>query len=137
MRRTVVLIAAVGVGLLLVFGGVAFAKTFTCKADKACVGTNKADEITGTNEADKIKAKGGNDTIDARGGEDKVNAGAGEDEVSGGENNDTINLADGEVDVVDCGPGDDDTLIYDGGVDLAAPGTAPTANCENFDPRGV
>jgi Ca2+-binding RTX toxin-like protein len=124
-RRTVLLIAAVGMGLLVVFGGVAVAKTFTCKANKTCVGTDNADEITGTNKADTIKAKGGNDSIDARGGKDKV---------EGGEGNDTIDIADGKADLVDCGPGDDDTVVFDSGVDRAAPGTPEaTGNCENFE----
>jgi Ca2+-binding RTX toxin-like protein len=105
MRRTVLLIAAVGMGLLVALGGVAVAKTFTCKANKTCVGTNNADEITGTNKADTIKAKGGNDTIDARGGKDKVEGGGG---------NDTIDIPDGRADLVDCGPGADDTVIFDG-----------------------
>ena len=128
MRRTILLIAMVGMGLLVVFGGVAVAKTFTCKANKTCVGTNKADEITGTNKADNIKAKGGNDTIDAR--EDK-------DKVEGGRGNDTIDVADGKADLVDCGSGNDDTVIFDGGLDRAAPGTPEeTGNCENFEERG-
>jgi Ca2+-binding RTX toxin-like protein len=128
MRRTILLIAAIGIGLVVVFGGVAVAKTFTCKAKETCVGTNNADEITGTNKADNIKAKAGNDTINARGGKDKVEGGGG---------NDTIDIADGKADLVDCGPGNDDTVIFDGGLDRAAPGTPDeTGNCENFDERG-
>ncbi len=54
MRRTILLITAVAMGLLLVFGGVALAKTFSCTANKPCVGTNNADKITGTNKNDTI-----------------------------------------------------------------------------------
>jgi Ca2+-binding RTX toxin-like protein len=135
MRRAVLLVAAVAMGLLIVFGGVALAKTFTCKANEACVGTNKADKITGTNKADTIKAKGGNDTINARGGKDKVNAGPGRDVVRGGDGNDTINIADDDDDLVDCGPGNDDTVFFNIG-DGPIPGTEPDGNCENIIERG-
>ena len=138
MRRTVGLfVVAMALGMLMV-SGVALAKTFTCEADETCVGTNKADKITGTNKADTIRAKGGDDTINGRGGKDKVNAGAGTDRVRGGDANDAINIADGEGDFVDCGPGNDDTVIFDLGLDQALPGVDDpvTADCENLEPRG-
>ena len=132
MRRTVGLfVVAMGLGMLMV-SGVALAKTFTCKANKTCVGTNEADDITGTNKADTIRAKGGNDTINARGGKDKVNAGAGTDTVRGGDGNDTIDIADGDNDLVDCGAGNDDTVIFNIG-DGPVPGTEPDGNCENLE----
>jgi Ca2+-binding RTX toxin-like protein len=56
--------------------------TFTCQANKVCVGTNKAATI---------RAKGGNGTIIARGGDDTISDGPDEDSIQGGPGNDTIN----------------------------------------------
>ena len=134
MKRTVGLfVAAVAVGMLMV-SGVALAKTVACEVNEGCVGTNKADTINGTNKSDKINAKGGNDTVKGKGGADDIDAGAGRDTVRGADGNDTINIADGERDLVDCGGGKNDTLIFDQ-FDRAAPGAPEnTANCENFKP---
>jgi hypothetical protein len=137
MRRTVGLfVVAMALGMLMV-SGVALAKTFTCEADETCVGTNKADKITGTNQADTIRAKGGKDNINGRGGADDIDAGQGRDKVRGGDGNDTIDIADGDRDLVDCGAGNDDTVIFDLGLDQALPGADPeTGDCENLEPRG-
>jgi hypothetical protein len=137
MRRTVGLfVVAMALGMLMV-SGVALAKTFTCEANETCVGTNKADKITGTNKADTIRAKGGKDNINGRGGADDIDAGQGRDKVRGGDGNDTIDIADGDRDLVDCGAGNDDTLIFDGD-DAVLPGADPEdANCENLEPSGV
>ena len=133
MRRAILLLAVMGLGLLLV-SGVALAKTFTCR-DNPCVGTNGADLITGTFRPETIQARSGDDEVRAREGRDVVIAGSGNDLVYGGPGNDRIYLVDGEVDWVNCGPGID-TLVFDDGLDRAAPGTNPnTGNCENLDPR--
>jgi Ca2+-binding RTX toxin-like protein len=127
MRRTVLLIAVVAMGLLLV-SGVAWAANVQCKANKTCVGTNQPDNITGTNKADTINALGGNDV---------VNAGRGKDLVRGGGGNDKINIADGQADRVDCGPGNNDEVTFDVELDKAAKGTPKaTGNCEVFHPVG-
>jgi hypothetical protein len=64
MRRTILLLIAVAVAILLV-GGVALAKNINCpnRDRNLCVGTNRADTV---------KARGGNDAVTARGGNDKV-----------------------------------------------------------------
>lgn len=80
------------------------------------VGTNKADYLAGGGHDDVILGRGGNDTILGGAGDDLLEGGAGNDVITGGPGadrifggpgSDTIYAADGEKDVVDCGPGDD------------------------------
>jgi Ca2+-binding RTX toxin-like protein len=56
-------------------------------------------------------------------GNDRIDGGFGEDDLFGGGGNDTISAADGRVDLVDCGEGDD-TAYVDKLDD-------PVVNCEN------
>lgn len=127
MRKATTIMVALAL-LVALASGAALAKTFN--------GTNGSDELAGTQKADKMDGRGGDDVIEGRGGADKIKGGPGLDEVSGGSGNDTINLADGERDVVDCGEGDKDKLIFDT-FDAPAPGTPPdTGNCEIFKLEG-
>jgi hypothetical protein len=55
--------------------------------------------------------------------------GSGEDDLFGGPDNDTILAADGQVDYVNCGLGDNDTAYVDV-IDEVDP--AQAASCENL-----
>jgi Ca2+-binding RTX toxin-like protein len=64
---------------------------------------------------------------------DQVRGGTGNDEVYAGAGNDVLYLRDGEVDVVDCGPGRDTIVTVDPDRDQPAPGASPEdANCERI-----
>jgi Ca2+-binding RTX toxin-like protein len=87
---------------------------------KRIVGTNKADYLAGTGHDDVIIGLAGNDTITGGAGDDKlyggpgndvITGGAGADQIFGGRGSDTIHAADGERDVVDCGPGNDHAIV--------------------------
>ena len=80
------------------------------------VGTGRADYLAGGGYDDVIEGGGGNDTIPGGAGDDRIDGGpgndvikggAGADRLLGGTGSDTINAADGERDVVDCGAGRD------------------------------
>jgi hypothetical protein len=105
------------------------------------VGTAKGEYLAGGGHDDVILGLGGNDTllggagddrIDGGAGRDVITGGAGADRLLGGAGSDTIDAADGERDVVDCGAGRD-RVIADP-VDrvtscevVAAPAPAPPA----------
>jgi len=121
MRRTILLLTAVAVAILLV-GGVALAKNISCarQGGNVCVGTNRADTMTGTNRADIVKARGGNDAVMARGGNDEVFGHDGFDgPLDGGSGNDTLNAGPSPTtgfEFLSGGPGDD-TLVESPGRD--------------------
>jgi Ca2+-binding RTX toxin-like protein len=127
MKKATILMVIVA--LLVTLGsGAALAKAFN--------GTNGPDDLTGTKKADKMDGRAGADVVEGRGGSDNIKDGSGPDEVSGGFGNDTINVDDGERDVVDCGGGGKDKIIFDD-FDVAVPGTSEdTGNCELFGPEG-
>jgi hypothetical protein len=89
-------------------------------AGAACPGAQKVSipgfQCTAVPSLVRIDAGAGNDTIDA--GRLSVplavTLGAGQDLLQGGKGNETIVVADGQRDVVDCGPGQD---VVDGVVD--------------------
>jgi Ca2+-binding RTX toxin-like protein len=80
------------------------------------VGTARGEYLAGGGFDDVILGGGGNDTIPGGAGDDRIDGGAGNDVITGGagsdrllggSGSDTIYAADGEKDVVDCGPGQD------------------------------
>jgi Ca2+-binding RTX toxin-like protein len=71
----------------------------------------------------------GADVVSCGSGKDHIDGGFGQDELSGANGNDTILAADGQVDQVDCGPGDNDTAYVDELDD-------PVDNCENVFEAG-
>ena len=91
--------------------------------------TDGADSFTGTSGPDRVRSRGGADRLRGRGGGDCLAAGAGRDGVSGdagrdriaggpgedrlrgGRGADRIRAADGERDLVRCGPGFDAALV--------------------------
>jgi hypothetical protein len=83
----------------------------------------------------RIEAGGGADAVSGAGSPVAlvVDGGAGRDYLTGGPGDDTFAVRDGEVDIVDCGPGQDsvvadadDALYGCERVDLPAPPPAPT-----------
>ena len=84
------------------------------------VGTNHADYIAGGGGNDVLLGRGGNDTIKGGNGRDYIDGGPGNDvldggprsdRIFGGPGSDTIYAADGAVDVIDCGPGNDRAVV--------------------------
>jgi RTX calcium-binding nonapeptide repeat (4 copies) len=94
------------------------------------VGTSKGEYLAGGGHDDVIFGMGGNDTLLGGAGDDRIYGGPGNDIITGGSGadhlyggpgSDTIYAADGERDVVDCGPGKDRAVVD--AVDV-------TVNCE-------
>jgi len=95
------------------------------------VGTNRADYIAGGGGNDVLLGRGGNDTIkggsgndwiDGGAGNDVIDGGPGSDKIFGGPGSDTIYAADGYVDTIDCGPGNDRAVVD---------ASDKTVNCES------
>jgi Ca2+-binding RTX toxin-like protein len=129
MRRRAATAVLAGAVILTLTAGVAAAEVFD--------GNNKPNVIEGTAKADTIRGKGGADKLNGRGGAGKMFGGSGKDLVKGGAGNDVIDVVDGEADLIDCGAGDNDTIVFDLGLDKAAPGTEPdNGNCEKLQPVG-
>lgn len=121
--RKVILLATMTAVILAMAAGAALA------AHNNIVGTNRGDDLIGTNRLDRIYGLGGNDFISARGGNDDVFPGTGRDTVRTNGGNDYINAADEDnADTINCGGGDDDTVVFDDGIDSV------NLNCENLEP---
>jgi Ca2+-binding RTX toxin-like protein len=84
------------------------------------VGTARADYLPGGGFDDVILGMRGNDTLVGGAGDDKLDGGPGNDMLTGGAGadlllggpgSDTIYAADGERDIVDCGPGRDRAVV--------------------------
>jgi hypothetical protein len=100
------------------------------------------DELRGGDGRDRIDAGHGNDRVDAGFGDDTITGGPGRDTISadlgGGDcgpywckypyGNDTIEVRDGEVDSVSCGPGTD-AVVADAADTIAT-------DCEQVDRAG-
>jgi Ca2+-binding RTX toxin-like protein len=106
---------------VIVLSGVALAvdKSGTFE-DDVLPGTSQLDRIYGLGAADTIRAKEGNDDcyggsgddeVRCGPGNDRIDGGFGEDDLFGGAGNDTISAADGRVDQINCGPGDDTAYV--------------------------
>lgn len=99
------------------------------------VGTAKGDYLAGGGHDDVIIGLAGNDTLvggagddvlDGGSGNDVITGGAGADRIYGGPGSDWIDAADGERDIVDCGPGADHAIVDS--VDVVH-------NCESVETR--
>jgi Ca2+-binding RTX toxin-like protein len=84
------------------------------------VGTAGSDYLAGGGHDDRIFGLRGNDTILGGAGDDRIEGGPGNDVITGGSGadhidagpgSDTVNAADGERDVIDCGPGNDHAVV--------------------------
>jgi hypothetical protein len=73
-------------------------------------GTARPDNVVGRGGGDRLSARGANDCVLGSAGDDWLRGGAGSDFASGGSGDDRIDIADGERDRVDCGPGRDRAL---------------------------
>ncbi len=94
-------------------------------------GTNGDDKLIGTKNADRLVGKDGNDTLRSSEGKDVVFGNEGNDfiksgqdfdEIKAGKGDDEIHTRDGELDYINCGPGED--LV------LADPVEDDTPGCE-------
>jgi hypothetical protein len=72
---------------------------------------NDVEDIFGADGPDKLGGSGAANTIDGGAGEDRITGGAGKDAIFGGDGDDVIEARDGQVDRIDCGPGDDVATI--------------------------
>ena len=99
MRRTILLLAATALAVLLSSGVALALNTINCKTNQACTGTKRADLMKGTNRFDDMSGRGGNDTLKGFGkwdfllgqkGNDKLLGGRGGDWVVGGRGDDTL-----------------------------------------------
>lgn len=136
MRRTIVLLVVMAVGVLVSGGGVAFGLTsISCAGGGVlCEGTEEDEYIVGTSvkassfkkgskeqrarkaerrSRDYILARGGEDIVSSGRGNDVIFGGLGDDELAGGMDDDAITSADGVDgnDVVGCGPGRDRAVV--------------------------
>jgi Ca2+-binding RTX toxin-like protein len=84
------------------------------------VGTSRGEYLAGGGFDDVILGMGGNDTLLGGAGDDRLDGGAGNDVITGGSGadkilggpgSDTIYAADGERDIIDCGPGRDRAVV--------------------------
>ena len=122
LRRVILLGGTLLVGVI-VLGSVALADDIRGTFGKDDLpGTNQMDRIYGLGAADIIEGRAGNDDcyggsgfddVSCGNGNDRIDGGFGEDILFGGPGNDTILAADGQVDQVDCGTGDNDTAYVD------------------------
>ncbi|MFN2627346.1 MAG: hypothetical protein ABR569_01765 [Gaiellaceae bacterium] len=87
---------------------------------KRIAGTARADYIAGGGGNDVLRGLDGNDTIRGGEGDDRLEGGPGNDILDGGPGVDVINAgpgsdtvlaADGAVDTIDCGPGNDRAVV--------------------------
>jgi hypothetical protein len=65
------------------------------------------EDVYGGDSDDVLTGDGGPNTLDGGEGNDTLNGGKGTDGLYGGEGDDVLESRDGQVDTVDCGPGDD------------------------------
>ena len=84
------------------------------------IGTSKGEYLAGGGHDDVIFGLGGNDTLLGGAGDDRIYGGPGNDVITGGSGadhlyggpgSDTIYAADGERDIIDCGPGNDRAVV--------------------------
>ena len=119
-------------------GGTALAATLACNGGR-CVGGNGPDTVYGSDVRDVIfSLKGkdlvrgakGSDTLigDGGRGDDEVNGADGDDVVAGNPGNDRIEAIYGFTDIISCGNGRRDLVVFDKGLDRFT-------GCENRAPR--
>jgi len=138
--------------------GVFFKLLNTSIEPSALTGGPGADTLIAYDSADAIDGRGGDDVIEGGYGDDVISGGSGRDQVNAdagsnscnflvcriGSGNDTVDLRDGEVDSVVCGPGTD-TVVADANdtvagdcerVDRAGAGGPPTGRDDGGGGRG-
>ena len=93
VRRAVLLLTTMAVGVLLAGGAALAANVIACPGG-LCEGTTGDDEMTGTSATDYLYAKEGNDTLRGLGAFDDLRGGPGNDDLNGGGGNDQYNIYD-------------------------------------------
>ena len=93
VRRTLLLLTTIGVGMLLA-GGVALAANLIPCPGGVCEGTTGDDEMIGTSNTDYIYAREGNDILRGSGSFDDLRGGPGNDDLDGGRGSDQYNIYD-------------------------------------------
>jgi Ca2+-binding RTX toxin-like protein len=121
----VAVVACLGVLLAVASFALGPAAIMTCSSSP-CRGSAGSDLMDGTTSEDVIYGGAGSDIINTVIGDEPPSR---EDKVYGGEGNDLIVATDTSPDAIDCGSGDNDTVIFDvGGMDKVA------KNCEIRNP---
>ena len=92
-------------------------------------GSSGNDRIVGQSGKDEIDGGSGNDNIDGGESDDTIVGGPGTDHIAGGNDDDTINVRDGERDVVSCGTGNEDGVTAD-------PVDSVAGDCESGEQPG-
>lgn len=87
-----------------------------------------SDRLYGGAGKDTLNGDAGNDYLSGEAGDDTISGGSGTDTVYGGDGSDTINVKDGVRDVVYCGGGAYDAVVYDAGIDEIDIGTCERRN---------
>ena len=88
------------------------------------------DAVHGGSGDDKIEGNGGGDLVKGGRGNDLVVGGWGGDVLRGGRGSDLIVAQDGYADLISCGPGSGDLVIFDSYLDrVAADCEVPRARC--------
>ena len=80
-------------------------------------GGNGDDRLYGGNGTDKLFGEAGDDNLYGEAGNDIIDGGSGQDAIYGGHGDDTINAKDGSRDIITCGEGTYDVVVYDAGLD--------------------
>ena len=106
MRRTILLLAAMGAALLFSSGVALALNTINCKTNQVCTGTDGADRMKGTDGFNEMRGRDGNDTLKGFGKWDFLQGQEGNDKLLGGRGGDYV-----------VGGRDDDTLRGEGGFD--------------------
>jgi dienelactone hydrolase len=75
--------------------------------------TDGGDAIRGEGGDDRLRGAAGDDCLYGNEGDDDLRGGQGSDELRGGAGNDRLGAAEGEADVVSCGPGEEDHAVVD------------------------
>lgn len=124
---------------LLLGSGLALAQHITGTAgDNEIKGTRNVDQMYGLGGDDDLFGRDGDDELYGGSGrdllvggpgDDEIYGGSGSDDLLGGPGNDYINSADNNrQDVVDCGDGNNDRVVFDGGTDTVI-------GCEDESPN--
>jgi hypothetical protein len=91
---------------------------------------NGVEHASGGSAGDALTASPDGSVLYGEGGADTLTGGDGNDRLDSGADNDTILAANGDADVIDCGPGDQDSAV----VDLGLEGPIDVfEGCENVD----
>lgn len=159
MKRTILLLSTIALGVLLV-GGVALAATVQCQVNGPCEGTDEPDKLIGTNQPDQMHGlqdddlllggKGGDtmygdDTIlsnTVADGNDKLHGNDGIDRLFGFSGSDLLRGGGGDDSIQAwerSGVTGEDTVTGDGGNDLisAVDATKDTIDCGGGEDRVV